>query len=345
MNRLEKKIYGALIGGLIGDAMGAPCEDMAYTDIESKYGWVSDFDGAGTDDSAIKQILCNAIIKHNGDVTADEWAEAFLEYREYYDLFFIPVKNMFHKIDSHLELPVYAGIGNMQSSSSAMSIAPLGLINPCNPYLASLQTYDAAGLIHGGCSTFCRDGATVIASVIAEAMHPGISPRDAVEKAVSYLHPVSSKELRDIIARALDLASLDYKEFRRMYYEGFLKEIVSDSRETVPCVLALFIISDGDPRTAIEYAANFGRDADTIGAMLGSIAGAYAGIDAFPAEWVEKVEKKFGTVQKISKESQVIGVNVYDQKELAMKLAAIASARFERLQKSYADFHVLCSEE
>lgn len=341
MDQLEKKIYGSLLGGMIGDAMGAPCEDLTYEEIEKKFGWVSDFDGAGTDDSAIKQILCNAIVRHEGDVTADEWAEAFLEAREYYNLFFIPVKNMFHKLDSQLELPVYCGMGNMQSSSSAMSIAPIGLINPCNPYVASYQAYDAAGLIHAGATTFCRDGATVIAAAVAEAMRPGISPKEAVKVAVSTLHPKSSWVLLEKIEAALQCLEEtggDYRKFREKYYKDFLQDIVSDSRETVPCVLALFILSEGVPQTAIEYAANFGRDADTIGAMVGSIAGAYSGVDGFPKEWVRKVEAKFDTVQHISKESQVSGVKVIDQRKLSQKLASIAAARYERLFDSYDSF-------
>lgn len=133
-SRMYEKVLGCLLGGLIGDAMGAPVEDMHYADIEKKYGLVDDFEGEGTDDSAIKLILCDAIIENDGYVTADEFAEAFLRNKEkYYKLFYIPVKNMFHKIESKLSLPVYAGLGNMHSSSSAMSISPMGIINACNP--------------------------------------------------------------------------------------------------------------------------------------------------------------------------------------------------------------------
>lgn len=342
MNLMEKKIYGSLVGGLIGDAMGAPCEDGNYWEIEERYGWVSDFDGAGTDDSAIKQILCDAIIKNNGHVTADQWAQAFLEHKEYYNLFFIPVKNMFHKIESGLELPVYCGIGNMQSSSSAMSIAPLGLINACNPYLASLQTYDAAGLVHGGSSTFCRDGAQVIAAAVAAAMIPGISPEEVVRQAVSFLHPQSScvliERIEDVL-KLVDEVGHDYFSFRSRFYESHLQDIVSDSRETIPCTLALFLISDGDVRKAITYAANFGRDADTIGAMVGGLVGAYCGIDGIPSEWVEKVEANYGTVQKISKASVVTGVEVKDQRTLARQLYQIAKSRADMLATSCACFN------
>ncbi len=34
MSRLEEKIYGCLLGGLIGDAMGAPGEGKTYAQIQ-----------------------------------------------------------------------------------------------------------------------------------------------------------------------------------------------------------------------------------------------------------------------------------------------------------------------
>ena len=169
---LYRHIYGSLIGGIIGDAMGAPGEGKTYQQIEEAHGWVTDFEGVGTDDTVIKHILCDAIIAHDGDITADEFAASFVKNKGQYRYWYIPVRNMFHKIESGLELPVYAGLGNMQSSSSAMSISPMGLINACNPRQAAVETYDVAGLIHAGCSTYCRDGACAMAAAVAEAMRP-----------------------------------------------------------------------------------------------------------------------------------------------------------------------------
>jgi hypothetical protein len=45
--RLEDRIYGCLLGGLIGDAMGAPAEGKTYQQIEERFGAdsISDFEG------------------------------------------------------------------------------------------------------------------------------------------------------------------------------------------------------------------------------------------------------------------------------------------------------------
>ena len=297
MNRnLYDNIYGCLLGGIIGDAMGAPSEGMTYEEIIQKFGGIDSFEGEGTDDSAIKMILCEAIIQNGGDVTADEFSEAFLRNKEKYErLFFIPVHNMLNKVKSGLSLPVYAGMGNMQSSSSAMAISPMGIINAFNPRQAALETYDVAGLIHAGDTTFCRDAACAVAAAVAEALKPDATVDTVLDASVKYLHKISSAVMIGHIGKVLDAARQagEYEKFRETFYENFLQDIICDSRETVPASLALFYLAGGDPDTALIYSANFGRDADTIGTMAGALCGAFMGASAIKAAWVKKADKAF----------------------------------------------------
>ena len=316
---LYDKVYGCLIGGLIGDAMGAPVEGWDYKKIIEKYGEVNDFDGEGTDDSAIKTILCEAIIKNGGYVTADEFAESFLSEhnKKYYNLFYTPVRNMFHKIEDKLELPVYAGMGNQPSSSSAMAISPMGIINACNPRQAALETYDVAGLIHAGAATFCRDAACAVAAAVAEAMAPDSTVESVLAASAAYLHKTSSRVIIEYIDKIVGLAKSlnDYEKFRSVFYENHLQRLICDSRETVPCVLALFYISGGSPEKVIIYGANFGRDADTIATMAGALCGAFAGAGALRKGWVEKIRK-----------------NAPGQEKLADDLIAVLKKRNEELK-------------
>jgi len=66
--------------------------------------------------------------------------------------------------------------------------------------------------------------------------------------------------------------------------------------ETVPLCLAVVKLANGDPVEAVQITANLGGDCDTTGAIAGSICGAIAGSDAFPAGWVRTLEN----VNKIS---------------------------------------------
>ena len=142
-NQLTDKIYGCLMGGLIGDAMGAPTEGMHYEKIIEEYGpdGVTDFEGVGTDDTAIRGQLIDAIYKSDGHPTVDHFAQSFIDFKDQNrHLWFIPVRNAFHKYEQGLELPAYAGWGNMQSSSTAMAISPMGIINACNPRQATVES-------------------------------------------------------------------------------------------------------------------------------------------------------------------------------------------------------------
>jgi ADP-ribosylglycohydrolase len=102
-----------------------------------------------------------------------------------------------------------------------------------------------------------------------------------------------------------------------------------DARETVPVTLALFYLAEGDPRQAILYGANFGRDADTIASMTGAIAGALRGASALPPAWVEKIQA--GSRR--------------DQNALAAMLVSAIQQRAAELARVTADIQALTSRE
>ena len=292
---LVDKIYGCLLGGIIGDAMGAPTEGMHYERIYEEFGadGVSDFEGVGTDDTAIRNQLIDAIFKSDGYPTVDHFAQSFLDFKDQHRrLWFFPVQSAFHKLEVGLTLPAYAGWGNMQSSSSAMAISPMGIINACDPRQAALETLDVASFIHNGDSGYCRDSACAMAAAVSAAFEPDATIESVIEAATRYLLPVSADEIRQTILRALTLAdeSDSYERFREAYYAGFQRTMLADAMETVPATLAILRLAEGDPERAIVWGANFGRDADTIASMIGGVVGALSGASGLPSRWVEKVE-------------------------------------------------------
>ncbi|MEZ4680744.1 MAG: ADP-ribosylglycohydrolase family protein [Caldilineaceae bacterium] len=124
-----------------------------------------------------------------------------------------------------------------------------------------------------------------------------------LDAAVRYLKPISGAEVRTLIEDALALAQStgDYEAFRAAYHERFRRPIACDTRETVPATMALCYLAKGDPREAIIYGANFGRDTDTIATMAGAICGALTGIAGLPAAWVAKIaQNSFGDQQRLA---------------------------------------------
>ena len=106
MNDLRDKILGCLTGGLLGDAMGGPVEGLHYEFIQQRHGEVTDLKehrglqpGAGTDDSALKHMLCEAIARTNGNVMASDWAQVWRERMNPFK-FYPPVASSFYKIST-----------------------------------------------------------------------------------------------------------------------------------------------------------------------------------------------------------------------------------------------------
>ena len=68
---LYRKTLGCLLAGLIGDAIGTPAEGKPYEELMAS-GWIDDFDADGTDDTVMKHLLADALIRTNGHATIDD---------------------------------------------------------------------------------------------------------------------------------------------------------------------------------------------------------------------------------------------------------------------------------
>ena len=325
---IYKKTLGCLIGGIIGDAIGTPTEGKSYKEIEDQLGWVKEFEGVGTDDTILKHLLADTLIQTQGYATLDDWAQVWLDqwnaiFGPKVGKFFISVLHTAAKLRRSDSTPRMVALGNMPSSSTAMCISPIGIVNACNPRQAALQAYNVAGLIHIHEVGFCQDGAAAMAAAVAEAFNPDATVDSIVEASSRYLLKLSGAEIKNLIEKAMALAhkTKEFKAFRKAVYddaETFFRTITCDSRETVPITVALFYLAGGDVEKCVLYGANFGRDADTIASMCGAIGGAFKGIDSIDKSWIEKVKE---------------GSDV-DQEELAEKLAQTAIGKMETERKA-----------
>jgi len=322
---LYDKTLGCLLGGLIGDAMGTPTEGKDYRFIQETFGWVDDFSCDGTDDTVMKNLLCEALTRTGGYATLDDWGAVWLDhwgeiFGSKMAKFFMSVLHTAHKMKRYSS-PRMAALGNMPSSSSAMCISPVGIVNAGNPRQAALQAYNLAALIHVHDVGFCQDGAASMAAAVAAAFVPGATVESVLSASTAHLLPLSGAEMLGRIDAAVSLAreAGDYVAFREQVYDRadrFFCEITCDSRETVPLTLALFLLAEGDVTKAVTYGANLGRDADTIASMCGAIAGALQGVAGVRHAWIERVNE----------------VSSLNQEDLARRLCevALAKAKCER---------------
>lgn len=312
---LFKKIYGCLLGGAIGDAMGGPVEGFpSYKELERRHGRVTSFlehprvgilsaikseAGTVTDDTRQMLLICDAIIAKGGRITIEDVERTMFqrffslteklggleagskEWREcYMEMMYIPLFERYHRI---------LGFGPLQSPPLCYSatIAPIGIVNACNPRQAAQDAYGSA---------------RILAAAIAEAMKPDATVDSIIDVAIDSVDGLDASV--DRIRKAVDLAkeTRDVFELREPLYKhliaykqpplaGMLRPDLVDALEMTPCVFGIFYAAKGEPREAILGAVNFGRDNDTMATMAGSLAGAFKGIDGLPREWMETVER------------------------------------------------------
>jgi ADP-ribosylglycohydrolase len=147
-------VYGCLIGGAIGDAMGTPVENWHYADIRKEYGKVEEFmphpksgvPGRITDDTTLRHYLCLAIVRKGGRITPDDYAQVWLE-----DLnperLFVTERIVLEKLRLLGMNPWETGRGQPLANAATMSIAPMGVINAGNPAQAYQDGFTIA-LLH-----------------------------------------------------------------------------------------------------------------------------------------------------------------------------------------------------
>jgi len=325
--KLFKKVYGCIIGGAIGDAMGGPVEGMHYKFIRQAYGGLitdllpykrpEDFFQAGsdsgayaagtqagtyTDDTYFQLLITKTIVEKQGRITADELAETWMREMDVSKAWH-SLRNSYYKISLSRTPIREAGVGNIPDNSSAMCIGTIGVINAGDPAQAALDAYDVASLSHDG---YAREAACVIASAVAEAMNPSATVNSIVEAAAKYIPNKETSRIYTPLMLALELAdrASDAEELTRMYYDNLNVKLFQrgkqrpdderhspsvDPLEAVPCAVGMFYKAQGDFKNTVIASANYGRDCDTIACMAGYIAGAFNGIDSIPEKWIQAV--------------------------------------------------------
>jgi ADP-ribosylglycohydrolase len=324
-DQLFARIYGAVAGAYIGNALGAPVEGWTWERIEKTYGFLDRFvadprsrgvpnqPGWTEDGMERYKLMCSAIIKKGGRISIEELAREWVQEidatkigfrlggqdRIIYDL----LKAGMHPT----EVGRYAVWPGFMGTSKMMQ--PLGLISACRPDVAAKDALDLGRIkdVQGRPlwrdDKFGEDGrvrstmiynnalenAAAIAAATAEALRPNATVDSIIATALAQLPPGSRKEVETVLGFAQN--AKDWKEIRPLYQKFYEGRPISNALDILAGGLACFKLANGRPREAVLYATNLGRDTDCKAYVAGGLAGALRGIDAWPKEWVNVVEK------------------------------------------------------
>jgi ADP-ribosylglycohydrolase len=298
---VRERIHGAILGQAIGDALGAPTEGMSRSAIRDTYGRVTGFvseDPGGTDDSEYAALTARIILTYGSgltpeDVTA-EWERVLVPQTGGFVAGGFSEMVGIHNITRGLRAPA-SGSDNheMWSDGSAMRAAPIGAYFAGDAPEAARLAGIEASVSHSRDGIWCGQA---IAAAVAAAIACD-DWRDVVQAGQAAL-PADSWSER-MLDRALAIATGPgtreerYDELERRV-SIFHYPWADVAPEAVALAFGVFAVAEGDYVESVLGGVNIGRDADTIAAMAGAMAGALHGQTAIPADWRDRITRLRG---------------------------------------------------
>jgi ADP-ribosylglycohydrolase len=274
---------------------------MTREEITARYGWVDDFvsdDPAGTDDTEYAVLTARIVLRHGhgltpADVTA-AWRENLVEQDGGFYGGGFSEMTAINNLRAGLSAP-RTGTDNheMWSDGTAMRIAPVGVFCAGDPQEAARLAAIDAQVSHARDGIYC--GQAVAAAVAAALVE---SSWEAVIEAGLGAVPPGSWSAR-MIGRAVvigrrapDLRSaVDqlYEEISLFHYPW-----ADIAPEATALAFGVLAAARGEYVDAVLAGVNVGRDADTIAAMAGGMAGALHGAEAVPERWRIRINRVRG---------------------------------------------------
>lgn len=332
-NSFRGRVRALVHGIAFGDALGAPVEKLSAADIRARYGRVTSLEttwhkmslpeaarngrirgnGIVTDDTLMTLALMDvygSVRRHldawdmaDGMVRQIAWTPRWIPelQREtmLIERLFYPEKWIFQRHQLASCDPRQGGIGNMVNCGAAMYVAPIGVVNACDPKAA----YDEAiAFASGHQESYGLEAAGAMAAAVAAAFVPGTNIERIVDTVIDLAKDGTRLAIADIAERARKMRRIgaDHAAVCDAFHSviaryssigddvnhsaekaGRLTDAYRPSRlasiEELPLALGFCLVNDGDFRAAIEDGINSGRDTDSIGVMAGAILGALHG--------------------------------------------------------------------
>lgn len=302
---LVSKYRGTLVGGGIGDALGRPAEAKNRDTVRVLYGEIRDFIpwdgytdgpvGTVTDDTQMTMCVAETLIEHRR-VDPDDLARRFVAW--------LPEGRGKGATCVAAVRCLEGGASWRESgqdsdgNGAAMRVAPVGLAHRSSPdrlrhdaALSAVVTHAAPMAVAS--SIVMAWAVAVLAGTEAGTLEPSAFMESVLACLVD-VHEPGAYERKPAAAAPVRLADrlgelpamLDREPddaFDHLYNGAFVLE-------SLPSAFWCFLRSPEDAEEVLVTAANGGRDADTVGAMAGALAGAYLGEEAFPSRWRDDLE-------------------------------------------------------
>ncbi|HWR07731.1 ADP-ribosylglycohydrolase family protein [Sporomusa sp.] len=308
------RAYGCLIGAAIGDAMGMPASFMTPQQIEKSYGRIIGFnkpsveqvahgmltEGAITDDTEESLIIAGVLIEHAGfsrELFVAKMKEWAIKNKMLASTVIGPSTRRFlTAITEGGDYIEAAKIGD--TNGGAMRVAPIGIYYHGDIKQAVQAACESALVSHGskpGVGSTCA-----VAAAVACAMAGGKNITAVMDAAIygarfgeEQGHDIPAPSVEERIKLVVEMvdrhAGKSLAELGNILYR--LIGAGMKSYESIPLSLGIFYAGKGQFEDCLTSIINIGDDADTNGAIVGALCGAFGGAAAIKSEWKRHIQE------------------------------------------------------
>lgn len=316
MNRKEK-IFGSLIGGAIGDALGYQIEfkrgikDKEITSFKDGKGIISD-------DTQMTLFTANALLyretraalrgiallpvdaiylayldwldtqNHTNNQQAISWIKNLKEL----NVVRAPGNTCIGALSSGVKGTISNPINNSKGCGGIMRVAPIGLYM-AESKIAGQFGAEASAITHGHPLGIIP--AYVFSTLIWYLANTNLTIKEALDKAMKQYEEefnIFAKEAKyyfiDLVNKALKLSEENINDIEaiKKLGEGWVAE------ETFAIAIYSCLKYANNFKEAIVCSINHDGDSDSTGAITGNIMGAYLGYEKIPFEYKNNIELK-----------------------------------------------------
>jgi ADP-ribosylglycohydrolase len=315
-DQFHARAQACLLGLAAGDALGDAGRSDAY---RSRYGIVNNlFEGLNnTDDTEFAALTARALIDAGGKLTLESVTQAWLVHvlgqGGIQERAGRPLIGAAENLRRGLTPPL-SGRDNVMNvdDGAAMRAAPIGIVYAGLPAQAAKQAEIDALVSHADDGVWA---AQAVAASISVAML-GASVEDIFDIGMQQI-PRDSW-LGRAMQHSYDIcrSSQCIEDAWQALHDDFWTPAHSASPEAIPQVYGVFYLTGGDFKRGLLWSANFGRDADTIAAVVCALNGARHGLQVIPPDWIDRLRKPSGVCLRFAAQEDLL--------DLASQLVEIA---------------------
>lgn len=337
MTERQEKILGGLLGGALGDSMGAVTEHTSRRILEKRYGFVTTIlepherlrehghvRGLVTDDFSVAYYSALPMLEKKQKISRELAIEGLLRWNadERYSNCAGPTTIVAINRFKGIEPPPSSTdhvlcINSRVTNGGGMKAGIVGLFNPSDLDRTIEDTFTLCGITHD--NTLALSAACAISTATSKAFDPGCSYLDLItagiygaeegfKRSLGHVRPVAGCSISKRIGLAVEIGLRHQDDPVAAMRE--IADIIGCglyAYESIPAAFGYIAATKGKVMDSIYLAVNAGDDTDTVACMVGFITGAFCSVNAISDSYLKLIDE----------------VNHFDLKKTALEIDSL----------------------